>query len=111
MAQKALAMAMIGCNLIKSVSQEAANLKDANIRHISFKGALDEITSYCSNFRNRIKHRAKCVELYEDVISLVSDHLLDIRLFRREPRVIKKRPKKFSIMMVPRSEWKARRAA
>ena len=111
MAQKALAMAMIGCNLIKSVSQEAAHLKDVNIRHISFKGALDEITSCCSNFRNRIKHRAKCVELYEDVISLVSDHLLDIRPFRREPRVIKKRPKKFSIMMIPRSEWKARRAA
>ena len=56
-AQKALVMAMIGCNLIKSVSQEAANLKDVNIRHLSFKGALDEITSCGSNFRNRIKHR------------------------------------------------------
>lgn len=111
MAKKALAMAMIGCNLIKSVSQEAARLVDASNRHISFKGTQDEITSCCANFRNRIKHRLKCAELYEDIVSLVSDHLLDIRPFRREPRAIKKRPKQFPRLMISRSEWKARRAA
>ncbi len=111
MAEKALIMAMIGCNLIKSVSQEAANLKDLNIRHISFKGALDEITSCCANFRNRLKHRIKCAMLYQNVLVLVSDHLLDIRPFRREPRAIKKRPKQYTRLMIPRSEWKGRRKA
>ncbi len=111
MAEKSLHMAMIGFNLVKAVSQEAADLNNENIRHISFKGALDEINSYCVNFRNRGQHRVKCVELYENVVSLVGDHILDIRPFRREPRAIKKRPKQFPRLMISRSEWKARRAA
>lgn len=111
MARKSLSMAMIGFNLVKAVSQEAADLNNETIRHISFKGALDEIISYSVNFRNRGEHRVKCVELYQNVISLVSDQILDIRPFRREPRVIKKRPKPFPRLTVPRSEWKTRRAA
>lgn len=111
MARKSLSMAMIGFNLVKAVSQEAADLNNETIRHISFKGALDEIISYSVNFRNRGKHRVKCVELYQNVISLVGDQILDIRPFRREPRALKKRPKPFPLLTVPRSEWKTRRAA
>lgn len=111
MAQKALAMAMIGCNLIKAVSQEAADLKGANIRHVSFKGALDEITSGSANFRGRTRHRIKCGKLYQDIVNLVSERLLEIRPFRREPRAVKKRPKQYPWLMVPRSAWKVDRAA
>jgi len=111
MSHKSLTMAMIGFNLIKSVSQEAASLEDLNIRHISFKGALDEISSHSSNFRAHVKNGTKCVKLYQDVVSLVGDHILDIRPLRREPRVIKKRPKPFPVMTVSRSDWKARRVA
>ncbi len=111
MAQKALAMAMIGCNLIKAVSQEAADLKGANIRHVSFKGALDEITSGSANFRGRTRHRIKCGKLYQDIVNLVSERLLEIRPFRREPRAVKKRPKQYPWLMVARSAWKVDRAA
>lgn len=111
MAKKSLTMAMIGFNLIKVVSQEAADLEGLQIRQISFKGALDEIVSNSANFRSHAKHRAKCAELYQNVVVSVAEHLLDDRPFRREPRVIKKRPKPFPRLTVPRSEWKARRVA
>jgi hypothetical protein len=111
MAKKSLAMAVIGFNLIKAVSQEAAIEKGENIRHISVKGALDEIVSFSSNLRAHAQHRIKCATLYQKLTSLVGDHLLDIRPFRREPRTIKKRPKQYSRSMIPRSEWKARRVA
>ncbi len=111
MAKKSLAMAMIGLNLIKAVSQEAADLSNGNIRHVSFTGALNEVISYCPNFRNQSQNRHKRVELYQNLIELVSEQLIDIRPFRREPRVIKKRPKSFPRLTIPRSEWKARRAA
>ena len=111
MARKALAMAMIGCNLIKSVSQEAADLADESIRHISFKGALDEITSNSPNFRNRTAQPIKCKELYKDLLGLVADKLLDIRPFRYEPRAIKKRPKPFPRLIISRAKWKVDIAA
>ena len=111
MAKKALAMAMIGCNLIKSVSQEAAGLGDSDIRKMSFKGTLDEITSNSSNFRGHSNHPHKCQDLYEKMLYLVADQLLNIRPFRYEPRVIKKRPKPFGRMTKPRGEYKASVAA
>ena len=111
MARKSLAMAMIGFNLVKAVSQEAADFKNESIRCISFKGALDEISSHGANFRNRGNHRLKCVELYQNLVSLVGDHILDIRPLRREPRAVKKRPKSFPKLTITRSDWKARRAA
>lgn len=111
MARKALAMAMIGCNLIKAVSQEAAGLSDAPIRKMSFKGTLDEIISNSSNFRNRSQQPHKCSKLYNDLVDLVSDKTLNIRPFRYEPRAIKKRPKPFPRLTIPRSQWKAGIAA
>ena len=111
MAKKSLTMAMIGFNLIKAVSQEAAIEGDENIRYISFKGALDEIVSFSANLRAHGQHQIKCAKLYQDLILLVGDHILDIRPLRREPRVIKKRPKPFPRMTQPRSEWKRQRAA
>lgn len=111
MANKSLAMAMIGLNLIKAISQEAADLNNANIRHISFKGVLHEVISYCPNFRTQAKNRHKSAELYQNLVELVGEHLVNIRPFRREPRVIKKRPKSFPRLTIPRSEWKAKRAA
>lgn len=111
MAHKALAMAMIGCNLIKAVSQEAAILSDQSIRKISFKGTLDEITSNSSNFRNHFKHPHKCAELYVRFLDLVSEKLLTIRPNRYEPRAVKKRPKPFPRLNIPRKLWKNDTAA
>jgi len=111
MAHKALAMAMIGCNLIKTVSQEAASLAGKSIRNISFKGALDEINSNSPNFRSRTNQHNKCQELYKELIALVAERSLNIRPLRYEPRAIKKRPKPFPRLTVPRAKWKADIAA
>ena len=110
MAQKSIAMAMIGCNLIKAISQEAASNEGVGIRNISFKSVLDEIISNASNFRSRVRHHQKRKVLYQKLIELSGEHILDIRPFRREPRAIKKRPKPFPRLTQPRSEWKAERS-
>jgi len=44
MAQKSIIMAMIGCNLIKAISQEAALDEGIGIRNISFKGVLAQVS-------------------------------------------------------------------
>jgi len=110
MAHKSITMAMIGCNLIKAISQEAALDQGLPIRNISFKGVLDEVVSNSSNFRSRVKHQQKRKGLYQNLIELSAEQYLNIRPFRREPRAIKKRPKPFPRLTQPRSEWKAERS-
>ena len=106
MAQKSLAMAMIGCNIIKAVSQESARLRGSSIREISFKGTLDEIMSNSPNFRNHSRNPHKCAELFSELVNLVSDKILNIRPNRYEPRAIKKRPKPFPRLTISRKQWK-----
>jgi len=59
MAHKSITMAMIGCNLIKALSQEADWNCEAGIRNVSFQGVLDEIVSNAANFRFRVTHHHK----------------------------------------------------
>ena len=110
MAHKSITMAMIGCNLIKAISQEAALDGGAEIRNVSFQGVLDEVVSNAANFRARVTHHHKRKVLYQNLIELSGEQRLNIRPFRREPRAIKKRPKPFPRLTQPRSEWKAERS-
>jgi len=110
MAQKSIIMAVIGCNLIKAISQEAALDEGIEIRKISFQGVLDEVVSNAANFRSRVMHHHKRKVLYQNLIELAGEQRLNIRPFRREPRAIKKRPKPFPRLTQPRSEWKAERS-
>ena len=111
MAHKSITMAMIGCNLIKAISQEAALDEGIGIRNLSFKGVLDEVVSNAANFRDRIQHHQKRKVLYQNLIELSGEQILNIRPFRREPRALKKRPKPFPRLTKPRSEWKAERSS
>lgn len=111
MARKTLAMALIGFNLIKAVSQEASEFGRIPIREMSFKGVLDEVISQSSIYRNHAQHPHKCAYLYERLIHLTSEQRINLRPFRYEPRAIKKRPKPFARLQTPRSEWKKNRAA
>ena len=110
MARKSITMAVIGCNLIKAISQEAALDEGVGIRNISFKGVLDEVTSNAANFRLRAMQHQKRRVFYQKLIELSGEQRLNIRPFRREPRAIKKRPKPFPRLTQPRSEWKAERS-
>ena len=103
-------MAIIGFNLIKAISQEARN-EEVPIREMSFKGVLDEVMSFSSNFRPHIHHAHKCNSLYEKLLDLCSELVIDVRPDRHEPRAIKKRPKPFPKLQEPRQEWKKKLAA
>lgn len=110
MAHKSITMAVIGCNLIKAISQEAALDEGIGIRNISFQGVLNDVVSNAGNFRSRVRHHRKRQFLYQGLIEFSGAQRLNIRPFRREPRAIKKRPKPFPRMTQPRSEWKAERS-
>ena len=112
MARKALAMALLGFNLVKAVAQEAALECDVDQKELSFSGLLEWIGSSSSLFREAAQKSRKAVEaLYEAFLEIAATKQIDVRPYRWEPRMIKKRPKPFPRMSEPRNELKRKHLA
>lgn len=103
MAHKVLRMSLIAYNLVKSGCQEAAHSVGEDLRLISFKGALDTIVANTSRYQRRQRHTIKIREIWDSIIEIISQELIDSRPFRREPRAVKKRPKNFDFLTKPRA--------
>jgi len=112
MARKSLAMALLGYNLVKAVSQDASQKEGVELKLISFKGVLDWINSTTALF-HEVKDRAAKTfqDLYSSFLETAATKLIDDRPYRWEPRAIKKRPKPFPRLTKSRSELKAKREA
>ena len=112
MAKKSLAMALLGFNLIKAVSQEASQVEGVELRLVSFKGVLDWVKSTTSLFQE-LKGRTgkKFQELYTSFLETAATKLIDHRPYRWEPRAIKKRPKPFPRLTESRATLREKREA
>lgn len=112
MARKTLAMALLGFNLIKAASQLSAKLTATPLKLISFKGALDTLKSMAAVFMGHAgRGLRKLRELHRKTAELISTKLLDIRPLRWEPRMKKKRPKPFPLLIKPRRQYKNQRSS
>lgn len=105
-ARKSLQMALIAYNLIRSSCQQAGHAAGKDLRLMSFKGALDTIVANTARYLRRQKHRRVIREIWESILEMIAKKVTDLRLFRWEPRVQKKRPKSFSYLTAPRAEYK-----
>lgn len=105
-ARKALRMALIAYNLIRSSCQEAGHGAGKDLRLMSFKGALDTIVANTARYLRRQKHSRVIREIWDSTIAMIAEKAIDLRVGRWEPRVQKKRPKSFSYLTKPRAEYK-----
>ena len=106
MAHKTLEMMVVAYNLVKAVSQEAAQEAGEDLRLMSFKGCLDTIVAQTSRYLGRQQQPKKIRHIWDEMIAIVSTKLIRLRPGRHEPRAIKKRPKSFSFLTRPRAEFK-----
>jgi hypothetical protein len=106
MAHKTLEMMIVAYNLVKATCQEAAQEAGEDLRMVSFKGALDTIVAHTTRYRGRQRQPNKIVEIWREMIAIVSDKLIDLRPGRHEPRAIKRRPKPFSYLTCPRADFR-----
>lgn len=105
MAQKALAMALLGFNLVKGITQEAAQQEGVDKDLISFKGVLDWVNSSQPLFKEMSKKAHKhYLKRYENFLEIAASKLINIRPYRWEPRAIKKRPKPFPLLHEARTK-------
>ena len=110
MARKSLAMALLGFNLVKAVSQEASQAEGVDQKLISFKGVLDWINSTTALFQ-AVKGQGtrNFKNLYTSFLETAATKLIDHRPYRWEPRAIKKRPKPFPRLTESRSVLREKR--
>lgn len=99
-------MALIAYNLVRSSCQEAARSLGEDLRLMSFKGALDTIVANTARYLRRQKQVTKIRKIWASIIGMIAEKTIDFRPFRKEPRAQKKRPKNFSYLTAPRSEYK-----
>jgi len=102
MAHKTMLMMMIAYNLIRSLMQSAAGDAEVINERVSFKGALDLVTSCSEHFKIMLKSAQKRARYRAVMIGTLATKILDIRLGRNEPRAIKRRPKSYQMLTKPR---------
>ncbi len=93
-----LLMHVIAYNLLRAIVAQA----DEPDR-VSFKGCLDRLNEWIPAIMGggSIKCRQRMIE---DMLETVAEDLVIERPGRREPRLVKRRPKPFGIMTKPRGE-------
>lgn len=93
---------MLAYNLIREVMAEAATEGDVQPWQISFKSTLTTV----SDMLPVLGVISNADELCEVLYRCCLQHAVGNRLGRYEPRVLKRRPKKYKLMQKPRREYK-----
>jgi hypothetical protein len=98
---------ILAYNLIRTIIAQAASKHDVEPRSISFKGAIQTLEAFqpliASQGERDSTHRQS---IYQQLLDAVATHHVADRPDRFEPRLRKRRQKKYDRMMKPRHELK-----
>ena len=98
---------ILAYNLIRTVIAQAASKHDVQPRSISFKGAIQTLEAFqpliAIQGDRDLTHRQN---LYQQLLDAIATHRVADRPDRYEPRLRKRRQKKYDRMMKPRHELK-----
>ena len=132
MVRKELRMHLIAYNLIRGLMQEAAQVGDARLDRISFKGAVDTLRQF-SNALNATKGRLRVQQriidemlavfdplhafqftkgrprvqqrIIAEMLAIIAEETVPERKHRSEPRAVKERPKPYPRLTSHRSVY------
>jgi hypothetical protein len=105
MVRKEVAMHLLAYNLTRGVMAEAARGHDVQPRELSFNGARQTVRAFEQAHLYEPRQIAADLPLLLDLI--IQDRVGD-RPDRYEPRAIKRRPKPYHLLTIPRPEAKKR---
>lgn len=109
MVQKEIWVHLLAYNLLRTLIWQAAQQAQASPLWLSLQGTRQQF----NQFRPYLAHATvkQRRQLYTTLLEVVQDQLVPLRPNRKEPRVVKRRPKPFPKMQQPRSVLKAKLAA
>lgn len=103
MVRKEILAHMLAYNLVRSVMWDAAEIDSAPVRRLSFKGTIQ----YVLSLREVSGQPGPPGQALEWLLQFAATQKVPYRPWRFEPRKRKRRPKKFPLLMEPRSQLKA----
>jgi hypothetical protein len=100
---------ILAYNLIRTIMAQAATEHDIEPRTISFKGAIQTLEAFQPLFAVQgDRNGARRQNLYQQFLEAVATHRVAGRPDRFEPRLRKRRPKKYDSMLQPRHVIKSK---
>lgn len=102
--RKELLAGLIAHNLIRCLMAEAAQVHEAELERLSFKGAVDALRQYSAVLEQARTNRLKR-KLWQDLLRTLACDLVPLRPGRTEPRAVKRRPKPFPLLNRPRRKF------
>lgn len=102
MVRKEIVMHMIVYNCIRQLMFESAERFGAELRRVSFKGSVQAIRQWEPHLNQSQSGRVERQRLLNQLYQLIAGLIVLERPNRREPRVIKRRPKNYQLMTAPR---------
>jgi hypothetical protein len=98
---------ILAYNLIRTIMAQAATRHNIEPRTISFKGAIQTLEAFQPVIALQGQHDSKWrLHLYQQLLDAVSVHRVADRPDRFEPRLKKRRPKRYCYLTKPRHETK-----
>lgn len=104
MARKELLAGLIAHNLIRCVMAEAAQVHEAELERLSFKGTVDAVRQFSAAMAQARTRKLKRA-LWEDLLRTLARDRVPLRPNRREPRAVKRRPKPYPLLNRPRRKF------
>jgi hypothetical protein len=105
MVRKEVGMHLLAYNLIRGVMAEAARGRDILPRELSFNGARQTVRAF---EETRLYEPKAIAADFPLLLDLISQKRVGDRPDRCEPRAVKRRPKPYHLLTIPRAEAKRR---
>jgi hypothetical protein len=105
MVRKEVGMHLLASNLIPGVMAEAARGRAVQPRELSFNGARQTVRAF---EETHLYEPREIAADFPRLLDLIIQKRVGDRLDRHEPRAVKRRPKPYHLLTMPRQEAKMR---
>lgn len=107
MVLKEITMYFIVYNIIKLINYESIDVKEKIADSISFKSSVQVLNYYANNVTETLLKGKSATANLNTIVDKIKGYKLYKQEGRFEPRVVKRRPKPFKLLVKPRSDLKA----
>jgi hypothetical protein len=104
MVRKEILMHLIAYNCIRSLMIESAEMKSVRVRSVSFKGSVQALRQWEPHLNQDKMSRQEKGRLIRLLLESIAGNIISERPGRSEPRAVKRRPKPYRRLTVPRHE-------
>jgi hypothetical protein len=104
--QKEVWVHLLAYNLLRALMWQSAKQSQVEPLRLSLQGTRQQFNHFRTTFAQVSAQNRR--HLYSKLLEVITDHLVPLRPYRVEPRVVKRRPKPFPRMQEPRSVLKAK---